>query len=177
MPACKGTKARGAKGSLAACGLAYQLPDGWSAVDPSKRPSYDFPAIGPGVANAELESPDGMDVVVQCVAQWTKATTTTCDQATTAVGFDDYVRRCHEFYAAGPLSSQAATEEVALGDGGTLTLTSAHLARGLVDGTEAMVGFGAGEVGALHVVIRASAPPSGFDKAGLTALIGSLRPR
>lgn len=174
---CKGTKARSAKGALAACGLAYRLPEGWTAADPSPQPPYAFPAIGPGVANAELEAPDGMQVIVQCVARWTKATTTTCDGGTTAVGFDDYVQRRHEFFAAGPLASEAGRAEVPLGDGGTLALTTAHLARGLVDGTEAKVGFGAARVGELHVVVRASAPPAAFDQPGLTALIGSLRPR
>jgi hypothetical protein len=130
--ACQGAKKAGAaERSLASCGLAYQVPDGWTATDPSTQPAYTFPAIGPKASVAELDAPDGTHVVVQCVARWSKATTTTCDQATTAVGFDEYVARCHDFYAGGPLSSAVSRDELALGDGGTLAFTTAHLARGL----------------------------------------------
>ena len=179
MAACDGKKrsARTGYGALAACGIAYDVPEGWTVVDPSTEPTYTFPAIGPDPSVAELDGPDGMHVVVQCVARWTKATTTTCDQGTTAVGFDDYVQRCHGFYASGPLSSDVRVDDLALGDGGTLKVTTAHLGRGLVDGTASMTAFGAAQVGGRHVVIRASAPPAAFDQAGLARLVGSLRPR
>lgn len=174
--ACGGKKPAppGGYRSLAACGLAYQLPDGWTATDPSPAPTYTFPAIGPKPAVAELAAPGGMTVVVQCVTTWTKATTTTCDGATTAVGFDDYVARCHDFYRAGPLASEARQDELALRDGDALTLTTARIARGLVDGADATMGFGAVRIGDRHVVVRASAPPAGFDAAGLATFVASL---
>lgn len=179
VAACDGKKPAGQTGyrALAACGVAYDAPEGWTAVDPSTEPTYTFPTIGPAPSVAELDGPGGMHVVVQCVARWTKATTTTCDQGTTAVGFDDYVQRCHAFYASGPLSSEVRVDDLALGDGGTIQVTTAHLGRGLVDGTASTTGFGAGRVGDRHVVIRASAPPAAFDRAGLARLVGSLRPR